>query len=114
MFPGNPENGFFVILPNQSGVPVAVNLIDQPLSKLPVAATDRQVAVLLYIHICQKRMQDKCGHDDDERCKASVEFNNAQQMSLGKMEMDMLMKLSLFSVQTYLLIWLRINNVSIT
>lgn len=40
VLPRNPENCFLVIFPNQSGVAPAVNLIDQPLSKFPVAATD--------------------------------------------------------------------------
>ena len=54
MLPRYPENGFLLILPNQAQVAFAVNLIDQPLSKLPVAATDRQGDVLLEVHVCSQ------------------------------------------------------------
>ncbi len=40
VLPGNPENAFLVIFPNQAGILPAVNLIDEPLSKFTIPTTD--------------------------------------------------------------------------
>ena len=55
VLPWNPEDGLFGVFPNQAGIPPAVDLIDQPLSQLAIAAADRQAALLIQVHFCNAK-----------------------------------------------------------
>lgn len=53
VLPRDPENGFLLVLPHQARVLAAVDLLDEPLPELAIAAVDWHAAVPIYVHPCR-------------------------------------------------------------